>query len=221
MDFLYLAGYESHTGDTILELQESLQRFHDNKSIFIDLGIRGHFSLPKLHSLSHYASSIRLFGTTDNYNIEQSERLHIDFAKDAYHATNHKDEFSQMTKWLERRERIQHLSSFIDWMQEHREPWRVLFDVLAEDYGALDFQDALADFIAQANNPGASGAALRHRAHDTHIPFSGVPVYHNMKFTNGSESDIVDVVHVRPEQNDSRGQIIPGRFDTALVNGKP
>jgi hypothetical protein len=157
-------------------------------------------------------------------------------------ATNHKDEFSQMTKWLERRERIQHLSSFIDWTQEHREPCqkstgsagtgtltikmarnpskgRVLFDVLAEDYGALDFQDALADFIAQANNPGASGAALRHRAHDTHIPFSGVPVYHNMKFTNGSESDIVDVVHVRPEQNDSRGRIIPGRFDTALVNG--
>jgi len=29
----------------------------------------------------------------------------------------------------------------------------------------------------------------------------------------------VDVVHVRPEQNDSRGRIIPGRFDTALVNG--
>jgi hypothetical protein len=183
-----------------------------------------------------------LFGTTDNYNTEQSERLHIDFAKDAYHATNHKDEFSQMTKWLECRERIQHLSSFIDWTQEHREPCqksmgsagtgtltikmarnpskgRVLFDVLAKDYGALDFQDALADFIAQANNPGASGAALRHRAHDTHIPFSGVPVYHNMKFTNGSESDIVDVVHVRPEQNDSRGRIIPGRFDTALVNG--
>jgi hypothetical protein len=242
MDFLYLAGYESHTGDTILELQESLQRFHDNKSIFIDLGIRGHFSLPKLHSLSHYASSIRLFGTTDNYNTEQSERLHIDFAKDAYRATNHKDKFSQMTKWLERRERIQHLSSFIDWTQEHREPCqkstgsagtgtltikmarnpskgRVLFDVLAEDYGALDFQDALANFIAQANNPGASGAALRHRAHNTHIPFSGVPVYHNMKFTNGSESNIVDVVHVRPEQNDLRGWIIPGRFDTALVNG--
>jgi len=245
MDFLYLAQYESHTSDTISELQECLMRFHDNKSAFIDLGIREHFSLPKLHSLSHYASSIQLFGTTDNYNTEQSERLHIDLAKNAYRATNHKDEFRQMTKWLERRERIQQLSAFIDGVQSHGElqsPYqkamgpahacaltlkmkqrptkaRVLFDVLARDYAALDFQDALADFIAQTNCPGASGAALRHRAHDTHIPFSGVPVYFNMKFTKGSESEIVDVVHVRPEQKDLHGRTIPARFDTVLVNG--
>ncbi len=100
---------------------------------------------------------------------------------------------------------------------------RVLFDVLARDYGALDFQDALADFIAQVNCPGASGHALRRHAHNTHIPFIGVPVYHKIKFTkrNGfEESRIVDVVHVRPEQKDSRGRIIPGRFDTVLVNGR-
>ncbi len=100
---------------------------------------------------------------------------------------------------------------------------RVLFDVLARDYGTLDFQDALADFIAQVNCPEASGHALRHHAHNTHIPFIGVPVYHKIKFTkrNGfEESRIVDVVHVRPEQKDSHGRIIPGRFDTVLVNGR-
>jgi hypothetical protein len=48
-----------------------------------------------------YALLIQLFGTTDNYNTEQSECLHIDFTKDTYRATNHKDEYSQMTKWLE------------------------------------------------------------------------------------------------------------------------
>jgi hypothetical protein len=245
MDFLYLARYESHTSDTILELRDCLTRFHDNKSIFIDLGIRENFNFPKLHSLSHYASSIQLFGTTDNYNTEQSERLHIDFAKDAYRATNRKDEYSQMTKWLERRERIQELSTFVDQTQEHEErqlpPYqkatepphacnlnfkmaqyptkkRVEFDVLARDHGAVDFQDALADFIAQINSPGVSGAALRHRAHDTHIPFSGVPVYYKIKFTKGAETKIVDAVHIRPEQIDARGRINPGRFDTVLVN---
>ena len=44
----------------------------------------------------HYSPSIRLFGTTDNYNTEQTERIHIDVIKDAYLATNHKDEYVQM-----------------------------------------------------------------------------------------------------------------------------
>jgi hypothetical protein len=245
LDFLFLAQYESHTSITISQLQKCLARFHDNKDVFIDLGIRANFGLPKLHSLTHYASSIRLFGTTDNYNTEQSERLHIDLAKNAYRATNRKDEYSQMTIWLERRERIQRQSAFMDWRPEQgqdlRSPSqrakgpphartltlkmtqtpskkRVLFDILARDYGALDFQDALADFIAQVNYPGASGTVLRHRAHNTLIPFAGVPVYHIMKFTNGSE--IVDAVHVRPEHKDSHGRINPARFDTILVNGK-
>ncbi|KAI0027352.1 hypothetical protein K488DRAFT_61832, partial [Vararia minispora EC-137] len=62
--------------------------------------------LPKLHSLRHYAPSIRLFGTADNLNTSYSERLHIDFAKSAYHSTNRKDEYPQMTLWLLRREKI-------------------------------------------------------------------------------------------------------------------
>ena len=101
LDFLYLAQYTSHTNETLHQLQDSLAEFHNNKLIFIDLGIREHFNIPKLHSLSHYDSSIWLFGTMDNYNTEQSERLHIDMAKDAYCATNHKDEYTQMTIWLE------------------------------------------------------------------------------------------------------------------------
>jgi len=90
MDFLFLAQYESHTGDTISRMQEHLTQFHDNKMVFLDLGAQKQFNLPKLHSLTHYVSSIKLFGTTDNYNTEQSEHLHIDLAKDAYCVTNHK-----------------------------------------------------------------------------------------------------------------------------------
>src|SRR6266851_5014626 len=101
LDFLYLAQYTSHTNETLCQLQDSLSEFHNNKLIFVDLGIREHFNIPKLHSLSHYESSIWLFGMMDNYNTEQSEHLHIDLAKDAYHATNHKNEYSQMTIWLE------------------------------------------------------------------------------------------------------------------------
>ena len=105
-DFLLLAQFQSHTSDTLSWLEESLAVFHDNKAVFVNLSIQENFNIPKLHSLLHYTSSIRLFGTTDNYNTEQSEWLHIDMAKEAYHTTNQKDKYPQMTTWLERRKKV-------------------------------------------------------------------------------------------------------------------
>jgi hypothetical protein len=57
---------------------------------------------------------------TDNFNTEYTERLHIDLAKDAYEATNHKDEFTQMARWLERKEKMFRHEQFIEWrLQQH------------------------------------------------------------------------------------------------------
>ena len=92
LDFLYLAQLPSQTTDTIVCLDHLLATFHENKDVFMDLGVQCHFNVPKIHSLLHYSSSICLFGTTDNYNTEQTEWLHINFTKDAYRAMNHKDE---------------------------------------------------------------------------------------------------------------------------------
>jgi hypothetical protein len=61
-----------------------------------------------------------LFGTTDNYNTEQMEHLHIDFTKDAYYATNHKDEYKQMTVWLECHEKVQQHAASIRWQQHEQ-----------------------------------------------------------------------------------------------------
>ena len=115
LDFLYLSQYTTHTTRTLQLLDDALITFHANKQVFVDLGIREHFRLPKLHSLDHYRRSIELFGTTDNYDTQYSERLHIDFAKDAYRATNHKDEFAQMTVWLERKEKVQRHEKVVKW----------------------------------------------------------------------------------------------------------
>jgi Plavaka transposase len=117
LDFLYLAQYPVHTTATLASLETALDDFHANKFVFVTLGIRDSFNIPKLHSLLHYIRAIKLFGTTDNYNTETTERLHIDFAKDAYQATNHKDEFSQMTKWLERHEKVMLHTNYISWRQ--------------------------------------------------------------------------------------------------------
>jgi hypothetical protein len=72
-------------------------------------------NLPKRHSLGHYLMYIKLYGTTNNYNTEYTKRLHIELAKDAWHATKSKDEFPQMTLWLEQKEKIFRHEKFIKW----------------------------------------------------------------------------------------------------------
>ena len=84
----------------------------------MDLGICDSFYIPKLHFAKHYLESIKLFGTTDNYNTEYMERLHIDLVKHVYAATNFKDEFTQMTIWLERKEKVHCHEQYIQWRQD-------------------------------------------------------------------------------------------------------
>lgn len=118
LDFLYLAQYPVHTNETLQFLNDALEHFHDNKNIFIDLGLREAFNFPKLHFAMHYTEYIKLYGTLDNFNTEYTERLHIDFAKNAYDATNHKNEFAQMTLWLERKEKIFRHHQYVQWKLE-------------------------------------------------------------------------------------------------------
>jgi hypothetical protein len=106
LDFLFITQRPIQSTSSLASLTKACQDFHDNKQIFVDLGIRDAFNIPKLHFLNHYVTSAKRFGTFDNFNTQHTERLHIDLAKDAYRASNRKDEYSQMTKWLERKEII-------------------------------------------------------------------------------------------------------------------
>ncbi|KAF8258427.1 hypothetical protein EI94DRAFT_1912347 [Lactarius quietus] len=234
----------SHTSDTLNRLEDALARFHNNKDVFVDLGVRDHFHFPKIHSLLHYQSSITLFGTTDNYNTEQTEHLHMDYTKYAYRATNKKDEEPQMTVWNERREKVEQHALFVAWRQQAQQPAcnqvstpegppvpvprttqmalnptlkAVSFNDIANKYGAWDFQDALTDFIARINHPDASTAALKDLAENTLLPFQTVPVYHKIKFVSTGDSEVIDTIHARPGQRDTHGRPIPSCFDTVIV----
>jgi hypothetical protein len=117
VDFIYYASLQQQTSKSLLALRQSLAEFHRLKDVFLELGGRhgGHFNIPKLHSLQHYEALIRLFGTTDGYNTESPERLHIDYAKNAFRASNRKDYIAQMTRWLERQESVDHFAQFLEW----------------------------------------------------------------------------------------------------------
>ncbi|KAJ7672356.1 hypothetical protein DFH06DRAFT_1266919 [Mycena polygramma] len=104
IDFIYYAQLQSHTVRTLNALQSALDTFHAHKQVFVDLEIREHFNIPKFHAIQHYIDSIRRLGSADGYNTESPERLHIDFAKKAYRASNRRDYTEQMALWLQRQE---------------------------------------------------------------------------------------------------------------------
>lgn len=115
LDFIYFAHFESHTTDSLHKLHEAWEHFHDNKDIFIRLGIRTAFKIPKIHSMQHYVDAIRSHGSADGYSSESPERLHIDYAKAAYRRSNKKKYIKQMTKWLTRQEKCHRFNCFIQW----------------------------------------------------------------------------------------------------------
>ncbi|KAJ7808314.1 hypothetical protein B0H14DRAFT_2608997 [Mycena olivaceomarginata] len=91
LDFGYLVQYPMYMSETLDHLDNALQHFHNNKSIFIELSIRNDFNLPKLHFCRHYIMYIKLFGMTDNYNTEY------------------------ITLWLEWKEKIHRDDKYIQW----------------------------------------------------------------------------------------------------------
>ena len=209
LDFVYLAQYPSHTDTTLEYLQEAYDKFHANKDIFLELGIRRDFNIPKIHSLRHYIQSVKLLGTADNFNTEYTERLHIDYTKDAYRASNRKDEYPQMTTWLQRKEKIIRHSNFIKWrllaennagihysrplpIERHLHinvaafpnETSVNFTALMAAYRATDFESALYHRILQIRDPGLSTRQLRQLSAGSSLPFNTVNVYHRIKFWN-------------------------------------
>ena len=247
LDFLYLAQYPIHSSSTLQLLMDALSRFHANREIFINLGIRSQFNLPKLHSMTHYVELIKYLGTTDNFNTQHTERLHIPLAKRAYEASNHKDEFEQMSNWVNRKERIVRHDQYIHWRQagasaparvdweppnldmhwelsmtKHPSISAVPLDELQDSYGAPLFKVALRRFISTANDCNQSRQQLEESLWTIHLPFTRLPVWHVIKFRRyeplSGTCPTADAIHVKPASHDKHQRLIPGCFDTALID---
>ncbi|KAG2335638.1 hypothetical protein BDR05DRAFT_978923 [Suillus weaverae] len=181
LDFLYLTQYPCHSTETLQLLDEALDLFHENKLIFVELGIRNNFNLPN---------------STDNYNTEYTERLHIDLAKDAYCATNHKDDW-RLTGGQQAdpyhscppdmtfgREQV---------ITKHPSAKSISLKKLAMDYGTTHFHDALAHFIAQQSR-GNDPVPLDSQALD--VKWCSVDAH-----GHGDVHVTLDSIHAKPQCN--------------------
>lgn len=235
LDFIYLAQYTTHDDTTLGYMDEALAIFHQHKSYFIDIGIRQDFNIPKFHSLNHYVESIRFLGTTDNYNTEMFERLHIDFAKEGWRASNHRDEFPQMIKWLSRQEKMVAFQNYITWMDaqkprpaleaprtlnlsftiklpKHPTRSRQSISVIERQHSASGFTNSLKDYLNRLMpHPTSSHHAILNT-----LPFERLDVYHAFKFHPHNLEDDDEGSHTIVKASPTIGKK-PGRYDTVVV----
>ncbi|KAI9508690.1 hypothetical protein F5148DRAFT_1275627 [Russula earlei] len=130
LDFITYAGYRRHTTKTLLCIEQALEVFHSHKRVLIDLGVREHFNIPKVHSMQHYVAGIKRLGSADDY------------AKRAFKASNHRDYIMQMARWIQRQEAIM------------KPPHYISVRTLAMEYNAPDFVNTLQDFLQKIDIPG-------------------------------------------------------------------
>ncbi|KAF8582511.1 hypothetical protein K439DRAFT_1618211 [Ramaria rubella] len=223
LDFVYLAQCKNHSQETFKFLQHALNEFHRYKAVFLKVGARSanNMNLPKLKLLQHYVCSINLFRTTDNYNMEAAECLHIDYAKDTFQATNKKEDYiKQMTLWLERCEKVYSFASHVDWhlngqtthtTQRPNTPntLAVAFNTLAHAYGATSFPHW--SFVQPV---------------DINLLRQSINVWWRLKFCNAnlwlpSIKQLEDTVHATPTRTTRASQVHHAQFDTILVQHSP
>jgi len=105
--------------------------------------------------------------------------------------------------------------------------WSVPFEVIGTKYATTQFIPALSWFIAQYQHPEYSKAQVEVATQSIHIPFSKVSVFHHIKFIsydvyslNPLDKIVVDSIHVDPVHFNKYRKVVPGRFNTAVIQVK-
>lgn len=121
VDFVYLTMYPSHSTVTLGYLEDALKKFHRNKRYIADAGVRngskqkGEFHIPKIELMQHVKRMIISLGSAPQFSSEQTERLHIDMAKEPYRHTNRRDFAEQMCRFLDREEKTRQFEALQEW----------------------------------------------------------------------------------------------------------
>ena len=231
LDFLYLAQYPSHDDESLQYMEEALSLFHDHKDIFVTLGIRDHFNIPKFHSLLHYVESIKSYGMTDNYNTELFERLHIDLAKEGWRASNTRNVFPQMIKWLERQEKIEMFGRYVSSLEEqgdelltqtvrivlakrptvHSQPIHSIEALHSAPYFSRD----LKRFFNSLLPPGQTVSRAQLQYMDLGLGLDRLDIWHSYKLQMDELGNDVDANEGKETIKAKPGDM--GRFDTVVV----
>ena len=113
LEFCYIVRQDIITEKTLLELRDALNRFHQYRAIFVELGIRPDgFALPRQHAMVHYFAAIRAFGAPNGLCSSITESKHIVVVKEPWRCSNQHKALGQMLLTNQRLDKL--AASFVD-----------------------------------------------------------------------------------------------------------
>lgn len=96
IEFCYLARRDIHDTDSLARMDEALAEFHEHRTIFLELGIRLDFNLPRQHLARHWTKLIREFGAPNGLCSSITESKHIKAVKQPWRRSNRYKALQQM-----------------------------------------------------------------------------------------------------------------------------
>ncbi|KAF8806880.1 hypothetical protein BYT27DRAFT_7223998 [Phlegmacium glaucopus] len=96
LDFCYLVRRSSIDETVLTQIDAAVKCFHNERQIFLTLGIRDNFLLPRQHSLLHYRSLIQMFGAPNGICSSITESKHIKAVKEPWRRSSRNNPIREM-----------------------------------------------------------------------------------------------------------------------------
>jgi hypothetical protein len=97
LEFCYIARQNSHSADSLRDMDNALGEFHVHREIFVETGVRSEDSWPtRQHVLKHYVRLIRDFGSPNGLCSSITESKHIDAVKKPWRRSNRHNALKQI-----------------------------------------------------------------------------------------------------------------------------
>ena len=96
LDFCYLVWHLQIDESVLDQIDDAVNRFHQECHIFIELGIWDNFLLPRQHAIVHYHLMIQLFSAPNGLCSSITESKHIKAVKQPYHHSSQNNPLGEM-----------------------------------------------------------------------------------------------------------------------------
>ncbi|KAL0566427.1 hypothetical protein V5O48_015586 [Marasmius crinis-equi] len=141
LDFCYLVRRNNFPACTITEIQEAVKRFHTSRQVFVETDVRMDFSIPRMHSMIHYAPLILDYGAPNGVCSSITESQHITAVKKPWRRSNHYNALSQILLINQRLDKLADMQTLLverGLLRRSHETLPDPFDVGEQDTGAVD-----------------------------------------------------------------------------------
>ena len=115
LDFCYLVRCSVLNEVTLDAIDAAVERFHQERTVFITSGVCVHLSLPRQHAMVHYHELVKLFGAPNGLCSSITESKHIRAVKEPWQWSN---KFNALGQMLVTNQRLDKLAAARQWFME-------------------------------------------------------------------------------------------------------